>query len=51
MELDGDREALNNNGGVVTVDGEALKGDVWRFKGEDKALKTKECRWRATEKR
>ena len=44
MELDGDQEALNNNGGVVTVYGEALKGDAWRVKGEEKALKTKECR-------
>ena len=43
-ELDGDQEALNNNGGVITVDGEALKGDAWRFKGKEKALKTKECR-------
>ena len=42
--LNGDQEALNNNGGVVTVDGEALKGDAWRFKGDEKALKMKECR-------
>ena len=39
-----DQEAWNNNGGVVTVYGEALKGDAWRSKGEEKALKTKECR-------
>ena len=43
-ELEGDQEALNNNGGVVTVDGEALKGDAWRFMGEVKAFKTKKCR-------
>ena len=33
---------LSNNGDVVMVDGEALDGDAWRFKGEEKALKTKE---------
>ena len=43
-ELHVDQEAWNNNGGVVTVAGEALKGDAWRSKGEEKALKTKECR-------
>ena len=43
-EIHVDQEAWNNNGGVVTVYGEALKGDAWRSKGEEKALKTKECR-------
>ena len=43
-ELHVDQEEWNNNGGVVTVDGEALKGDAWRSKGEEKVLKTKECR-------
>ena len=43
-EQDVDQEAWNNNGGVVTVDAEALKGDAWRSEGEEKALKTKECR-------
>ena len=43
-ELHVDQEAWNNNGGVVTVAGEALKGDAWRSKGEEEALKTKECR-------
>ena len=38
------RYGAKNNGGVVTVDGEALKGDAWRSEGEEKALKTKECR-------
>ena len=43
-EVEGDQEALNNIGGLVTVDGEALKGDEWRFMGEVKAFKTKKCR-------
>ena len=42
-ELHVDQEAWNNNGGVVTFDGEALKTDAWRSKGEVKASKTKEC--------
>ena len=53
-ELHVDQEAWNNNGGVVTVDGEALKGDAWRSRGEERRSVTKgqqrsvKCRRRDT---
>ena len=35
-EQNGDQEAVNNNGGMLTGDGEALKGDVWRLRATRK---------------